>query len=409
MQRVVITGMGLCSSLGHSRAQVVTSLHKRQNTFCLSDVLPDIVVSPVRDTGDDAATARLKSWRHRRYLSRGGTLAVLAGLRAVEDARLPRLPEDMGLIGCAAPTLDVAAEQGLAAADPLLLDALWLLRWLPGTPVSALATLLGVHGPGLALGCACASGLAALGEGWLRIRHGVAPCLLVACGDSRLSLGGLLGYARARTLSHGFVPQEASRPFDRARNGFVPGEGGAALVLESLEHARARGARIWAEVLGYGASLDAGSLAAPDAEGRFAQRAIEKALQEASCTAADLDWVSTHGTGTRLNDEMEAGVLRRMFAGELRLPLLAAVKSWTGHLASACGALEAVVCLWAAAEGFLPLVRNLEHPLAADLPFVTERTQWQGRSLACGLVENFGFGGQNAALMLRLWQEKSEQ
>ena len=409
MQRVVITGMGLCSSLGHSRTQVLVTLQERQNTFCHSDVLPDTVVSPVKTPGDDAAVARLKAWRHRRYLSRGGFFAVLAGLRAVDDAHLVRLPEDMGLIGCAAPTLDFSAEQGLAPADPLKLDALWLLRWLPNTPVSALATLLGVHGPGLTLGCACASGLSALGEAWFRIRHGAAHCLLVACGDSRLSLGGLLGYARAHTLSHGFAPEQASRPFDRARNGFVPGEGGAAMVLESLEHARARGARIRAEVLGYGASLDAGSLAAPDAEGRFAQWAIEKALGEASCTAADLDWVSTHGTGTRLNDEMEACVLRRICAGRSRFPLLAAVKSWTGHLASACGALETVVCLWAAAAGFLPRVCNLEEPLAADLPFVTEQTDWQGRRLACGLVENFGFGGQNAALVLRLWQEACAQ
>ena len=398
--RVVITGLGLCTSLGQEREAAARRLALGRPAFAMSPHLP-FVVCPVdlEDDAEDEAGARLKKWRHRRYLSRAGFFAVLAGLRAALDAGEGAIGLETGIIGTAAPTLDFEREQGLPPADALNLDALWLLRWLPNTCLSALSILLGIHGAGLTLGCACASGLMSLGEAWLKVRHGIMPSCLAAAGDSRLSLGGLLGYSKAHTLSTCQNPELASRPFDAERCGFVPGEGGAAFFLEEREHALARGAKIFGEVLGYGASLDGTSLTAPDADGTFAEQAVRRALAEAGMSPADIDWVSAHGTGTRANDAAEAAVLQRVFSKEPQ-PKVTALKSWIGHCSAAAGAVEAALCLCTAARGFIPAIRGLENPIA-ELNFVRERPA-KVPEHSVGLLESFGFGGQNAALVLRV-------
>ena len=187
------------------------------------------------------------------------------------------------------------------------------------------------------LGTACASALQAIGEGFRRVRYGLSETVLCSGGDSRLSRGGMLGYAKAHALSRNPVPSEASRPFDEARDGFVPGEGGAAFVLESLESARARGAAVFAELLGFGASLDGGALTAPDESARFAEQAVRGALADAGLEPHAVDWVSAHGTGTPLNDRSEAVLLERVFAQAEARPAVTALKSWIGHGSAACG------------------------------------------------------------------------
>ena len=406
-RRVVVTGVGLCSSLGWDEEGVRGSLAAGRTTFRESVHMPGVPVCPITDLGDDAPFAWLSSWRHRRYLSRAAFLSLLAGLRAAADAGFAgSMPPDTDLIGTAAPNLDFERERDLPPGDGEGLDALWLLRWLPNTGNTALARCLGIHGEGLTLGCACASSLQALGEGAARVASGRARRVLVACGDSRLSRGGLLGYAKARVLSANDNPPRASRPFDNARDGFVPGEGGAAFVLEERSAALARGARVRGEILGHGASLDGGSLTAPEASGIYAEEAVRRALDMAGVDAPD--WVAAHGTGTVLSDAMEAAMLGRVLGGAR--PPVTALKSWIGHAASACGALETAILLMAARDGILPGVRNLESPLPAPIRLARARAVG-GRVVSdspalvdgsVGLVENFGFGGQNAALVLRV-------
>ena len=396
--RVVITGLGLTSSLGQNREEVIQSFEGKRTAFTQSSQLP-CIVCPDEDLGNDKASMQLQGWRYRRYLSRAGYLGVLAGLRAVLDSGYASLPQDTGIIGTAAPTLDFTREQGLPPADSLDLDALWLLRWLPNTPVSALSILLGVHGEGLTVGSACASGLMALGEAWFRIRHGRMQTCLVVAGDSRLSLGGLLGYSKAHTISSCQDPALASRPFDQERTGFVPGEGGAAFLLEEREHALARGARIICEILGYGASLDGASLTAPEPDGRYAEQAVRQCLETASCSPSQADWVSAHGTGTKANDAAEAMMLKRLFSERKNGPAVTALKSWIGHCSAASGAVELACLLCACSKGFLPPVLALDHPIA-ELGFVRKSAMPLPAS-SVGLVESFGFGGQNAALLVR--------
>ncbi len=401
MHRVVLTGLGIVSSLGNNMQEVRQSLACGKTGFCVSDELPPCIVCPVADTGSDAAAARLDSWRFRRYLSRPARLAVLAGLRAVADADFVCHPEDMLLVGTASPTFDFDREKGLLRGGESQLDALWMLRWLPNTGLSALSLLLGLHGESLTVNAACASSLAAMGEAFWRVASGRSACALVAAGDSRLSRGALLGYAKARVLSRERDPEKASRPFARRRSGFVPGEGGAAFVLESLEHAKKRGARILGEVLGYGATTDGCSLTAPEPSAEQAAGAVREALAMADMTPGDIGWVSAHGTGTPLNDEAEVAGLFRVFGNKGPWPLICAVKSWIGHGASACGALECAVCLATLSSGTLPPVRLLEDPMD-DLPFVRgETTLPHAVAASAGLVQNFGFGGHNACMVLR--------
>ncbi len=307
------------------------------------------------------------------------------------------MPPQTCLIGASGPTLDFAREPGLPPAPDEALDALWLLRWLPNTANTALARFLGIHGEGLVLGTACASALQAIGEGFRRVRSGLSDAVLCVAGDSRLSSGGLLGYAKAHALSRHPVPGEASRPFDEARDGFVPGEGGAAFVLEPLEAARARGAAVFAEVLGFGASLDGGALTAPDESARYAEAAVRAALADAGLGPEGVDWISAHGTGTPLNDRGEALLLERVFSG--RSPAVAALKSWIGHGSAACGGLELALMIACARAGRFPPIRNLGAPCSGRLDFALAPRPFPG---PVGLLENFGFGGQNAALLVRL-------
>ncbi|WP_417022774.1 beta-ketoacyl synthase N-terminal-like domain-containing protein, partial [Bilophila wadsworthia] len=225
MNRVVITGIGCCTSLGWEQGGIARAFAGGCPAFAPSEALPGYSACPVSDLGDDAAYSRFSTWRHRRYLNRGAAFAVLSGLRAAASAGFdPHMPPQTCLIGASGPMLDFDRENGLSPADSEALDALWLLRWLPNTGNTALARFLDIHGEGLVLGTACASALQAIGEGFRRVRYGLSETVLCSGGDSRLSRGGMLGYAKAHALSRNPVPSEASRPFDEARDGFVPGE-----------------------------------------------------------------------------------------------------------------------------------------------------------------------------------------
>lgn len=437
-RRVVITGAGAVTPLGHTPQDMARAIREGYSPFRHATGLPGAACAPVRDFDEAVATGR---WRHRRYLSRGGLLALAAALAAARQAGYacgdavdaaadgtPLLsrpfPDDTALVAASGPNMDVGADFPTACGRGRIhhdtppglehpgLDALWMLRWLPNTAASAVAMRCGIRGEGLVLGTACAASLQALGEAARRVRWGLAPAALAVGGDSRLSEGGLLGYARAGAIQRDLDPADAAaphhacRPFDAARRGFVPGEGGAAFVLEPLETALERGATPLAEVLGMGATLDGHALTAPEPYARRAEAAVRGALAEAGLTPGDVHWVATHGTGTALNDAAEIRLLERLFADAGHAPAVTAVKSWTGHCASACGAVELAVLLACAADGFLPPVRNLTAPESVRLDFVrrvrrTRPLPGNGNG-SIGLLLNFGFGGQNAALVVRL-------
>ncbi len=393
--------MGMVSALGDGPQAIARSIQQEWVRFRYSAFDPEVVVAPIDDFDVRAYTGRFKNLR---YLNRGAAMAVAAAMRALQDTGLTASQrETAGLFVGSGPNLDLGGECPCihdGHLEPEKLAALWILRFLPNTAASAIAQLTGLRGENLTVGNACAASLQAIGEAFRKIKDGYLDLALAGGGDSRLNPGGVLAYKKAQALYGGTrEPHEASRPFDQARQGFVPGEGGAFFLLESAEFAAARKAPILAEVCGYGATMDGHTMTAPQPDGRWAEKAVRSAMADAGLAAEQIQMISAHGTGTPLNDAVEAGMIQRIFGDQQ--PVVLAFKSWVGHLASACGAVELALCLSVWQTGVWPSIRNLDVPCLEGLNYFRA-----GTDAAAGrtLIQNFGFGGQNAALVISPWQ-----
>jgi 3-oxoacyl-[acyl-carrier-protein] synthase II len=250
---------------------------------------------------------------------------------------------------------------------------------------------------------ACEGGTRALGEGLRAIRHGYADVMLCGGAESCVSPLAVGGFTSMKAMHEGTDPSRASIPFDRERRGFVLGEGAGMLMLEELGHAKARGARIYAELVGYGDSCDAYHITAPDPSADGAARAIENALRDAELSPRDIGYINAHGTSTQLNDKCEAIAIRRVFGESPRVPV-SSTKSMTGHLLGAAGAVEAIVCVYAVREGFLPPNINLrERDPECDLNIVTG--EGLRADVKYALSDSFGFGGHNGAIVVAGYKE----
>jgi 3-oxoacyl-[acyl-carrier-protein] synthase II len=397
-RRVAITAVGVCSSLGCSGEQIINSLRKGRTSFARPSFDDQVVSSPIPDFNIKAFTGPFKD---RRYLSRGGQFCVASAVEAIRDSGIKKdLLSEAGLFMGTGPNLDIGGE------FPEILDgkmdrkdlmALWMLRFLPNTAASAIAMYSGIHGENLTINTACAASLMAIGEAFRKIRDGYLDLAFAGGGDSRLSRGGILAYKKANAIYTGTgEPDTASRPFDSRRKGFVPGEGGAVFLLEEMTHAERRGTTIYAEICGFACSIDGYSMTAPEPTATWAEKAVRGAMDEAGINPSDIDIVSSHGTGTPLNDRAEAYLLHRVLGDNG--PLVIALKSWIGHGAAACGALELAIALSCMHNNYWPEIRNLDDPCHINLNFVREKQDYFARTV---LLENFGFGGQNAALVVR--------
>ena len=395
---VVITGSGAINPLGLNHQQIIVSLQSGQTNFVRSDVDSDCVVCPVKDFNLLDYTGRFKN---RRYLNAGSAFSVASAIMAINDASLSRdALTNAGLFIGAGPNLDIEkefTEIHNGSANWSNIQALWLLKFLPNTAGSIISQLTGIHGECATLGTACAASLQAIGSAYQKIKNGYLDVAIAGGGDSRLNRCALMAYKKAHSIYCGTGnPEMACRPFDRHRNGFVSGEGAAFIVLESLVHAKNRGATIIAEILGFGASMDGYQMSAPHPEGIYAKQAIAKALEEANLNNQKLDLIVAHGTGTKLNDLIEAKIIHNMFESEK--PHVIALKSWMGHLAAACGAAELAVCLACMQHNYIPEIRNLSQVCHQYVNFVKVP---YFESFKTFLLENFGFGGQNCAIIVK--------
>lgn len=386
--RVVITGSAFFSPLGNSGKEVISAMVENRTAFKRADFDLDLVVAQVPDFNLKTNTGRYKNAR---YLNRGAALGVAAALRAVKGSGLSgNMLENAGLFTGAGPNLDREAR-----------SALWILKFLPNTAAAAIADLVGIHGESFTISTACATTLQVVGEAFQKIRNGNLDLALAGGGDSRINPGAALAYKMAGALcTEKGDPAKVYRPFDLDRKGFVMGEGGGFVILESLDHAKKRGADILAEVAGAGASMDGGNMTAPESSGIWMEKAVQKALTQAELPFDKIDVVSTHGTGTQLNDAMETALMERMFAQ--KSPQIIALKSWIGHLSTACGVVELAIGLCLMKKGILPAVRNLKNPSSPYLNFTAENRETSFNTL---LLQNFGFGGQNAALVVKKWRD----
>ncbi len=406
--RVVVTGMGVVSPVGNSVAAFWEALLAGR-----SGVGPirrfDASALRCRIAGEVKGfdiTAYLPEKEARRF-DRFCHFALAAAVEAVRQAGLSAdsvNPERVGvLVSSGVGGLESTQEniRLLVERGPNRLPPLTVPIMIPDMASGMLSIHFGFSGPNLAVVTACASATHSIGEAYWLIRRGDADAMVAGGTEAGLVAVGVGGFASMRALStRNDDPEHASRPFDRDRDGFVPAEGAGVLVLERLDHARARGAEILAEVVGYGLSGDAYHITAPDPEARAAARCVRMALARAGVSPEEIGYVNAHGTSTPLNDRTETLALKLALGQTAyRIPV-SSTKSMTGHALGAAGGLESVVCVQAIRQGVVPGTMNYETPDPdCDLDYVPNACREVPVALALNV--SFGFGGHNAALVFR--------
>jgi 3-oxoacyl-[acyl-carrier-protein] synthase II len=425
MRRVVITGLGVVAPNGVGKDAFWSACQEG-----VSGVGPirtfDASTYPVRiagevpefDVGPYLPDEHKKS---QKMMSRATRFAVGAAGLAIRDGGFtPNWPDPTRVgvvIGTGVVPMDLPeiapAVAGAFGEDGQLhvnrlsqrgtqtVQPLWILKYLPNMVAAHISLSYNAQGPNSTITTACVAGTQAIGEAFRLVARGDADVMLAGGADSRIDPLMLLAYSALGALSRSErEPSEVSRPFDRRRDGFVLGEGAGVLVLEELEHARNRGARIYAEVLGFGSSFDAFSITKPDPEAKGAARAIEAALAEARVDRRDVNYINAHGTSTRLNDQMETVAVKRVFGEHARKLPLSSIKSMIGHLIGAAGAVEAVAMAMTLSDGVVPPTINLTEPdPACDLDYVPQTArEYRVRT---AVSTSFGFGGQNGALVMQ--------
>ena len=293
-------------------------------------------------------------------------------------------------------------EKGGTKVSPFFIPAA-----LPNMPACQVAIQLGLRGANSTITTACAASSQAIGEAAELLARGDAEVVLAGGTEAPICELTLAGFCAMRALSTGYNddPRRASRPFDASRDGFVAGEGAAILVLETLAHAQARGARIYAELIGYGASADAYHVTAPDPVGQGAARSMLRAMRRAGVTPQQIDYINAHATSTPAGDAAETLAIKAAFGEYASTVAVSSTKSMIGHLTGAAGAVEAVATIMALKHGLLPPTINYETPdPACDLDYVPNVARPAPINIA--LSNSLGFGGQNATLVFRKWEER---
>lgn len=407
-RRVVITGIGAITPLGIGREALWDGLHARRSavrTLTRFDPTP-FRTHVAAEVDGFAATDHMEAKRVKR-LDRFGQFVVAASRMALDDARIDLAKEDRqrvgAMMGTALGGVGYAEEQlgrylvgGLRAVDPMLALAVF-----GGSASCNAAIEFGLHGPNSTNAMSCASGSMAIGEAVRQIRGGYADVMLAGGAEAPLAPLCFGSFAIIRAMStRNEAPQQASRPFDAGRDGFVMAEGAAVLVLEERARAVARGAPIVAEVIGFGTTNDGYHMTAPHADGREAARAMRLAIADADLAPHDVDYVNAHGSSTPLNDPAETAAIRSALGDHASRIPVSGTKGYHGHALGATGAWEAAICALALARGWIPPTLNLEVPDAAcDLDCVPR----EGRQLDADVIvsNSFGFGGINACLVFR--------
>jgi 3-oxoacyl-[acyl-carrier-protein] synthase II len=342
-----------------------------------------------------------------RRMDRFCQFGVAAARQAVEDAQLDLSREDPTRIAIAVGSgiggIETFAEQVqvLETKGPGRVSPFFIPMMIPNMAAGQISIFLGLKGPSLTTVSACASSADAIGQALRLIQRGEADVVLAGGTEAPIAPISLAGFGSMKALStRNDDPEHACRPFDRDRDGFVMGEGAGMVLVEELEHARARGARIYAELVGYGATSDAYHITAPPPGGEGSARAMAAALADAGLRPEDVDYINAHGTSTSYNDLYETQAIKSVFGDHAyRIPV-SSTKSMTGHLLGAAGAVEFIACLFALQEGLLPPTINLENPdPECDLDYVPNTPRPAQVNVV--LSNSFGFGGHNVTLALR--------
>jgi 3-oxoacyl-[acyl-carrier-protein] synthase II len=417
MRRVVVTGLGLVTPLGADVETTWANIIAGKSgagpitRFDASDQKCRIAceVKPAdHEYGFDAN--RRVDHKIQRQVDPFIVFGIDAAGQAIEDAGLTDMDEATRLMaGCSIgsgigglPGIEseslVLANKGPGRVSPHFVHGR-LINLISGQ----VSIKYGLMGPNHAVVTACSTGAHSIGDAARMIKDGDADIMLAGGAESTICPIGIAGFAQARALSTSFndEPTKASRPYDQARDGFVMGEGAGVVVLEEYEHAKARGAKIYAEVLGYGLSGDAYHVTAPHPEGSGAYRSMAMALRKAGLTPEDIDYINAHGTSTPLGDELELGAVRRLFGDAIETVSMSSTKSAIGHLLGGAGAVESIFCILALRDQIVPPTLNLDNPSESCQGVDLVPHTAKKREVRAVLNNSFGFGGTNASLVLR--------
>jgi 3-oxoacyl-[acyl-carrier-protein] synthase II len=410
-RRVVVTGIGAVTPLGNDVLSSWAALLEGRSA-----------AAPITAFDTSGHTVRFAcevkgfepgEWierRQARRMDRFGQLVVAAAVQAVVDSalKIAKEPDRVGVsVGTGMGGLDsfeslcdTFADRGRERISPFSIPAL-----LPNMGAAWVSMQLGAQGPLGSQCTACAAGNMAIGEGLDAIRLGRADVMLAGGGEAPITPLGVAGFAAMRALSRrNDAPQQASRPFDADRDGFVIAEAGAVLVLEELEHAKRRGANIYAEVAGYGISSDAQHITEPDPTGANPARAMRMALEDAGVSANEIDYINAHGTSTPLGDASETRVIKTALGADVARTIpISSTKGATGHCLGASGAVEAIFCALAIRTGSLPPTIN-QHRRDPDCDLDYIPNQPRQADVRIAISNSFGFGGHNSTLVLRHFQ-----
>ena len=410
--RVVVTGMGALTPLGLDMATTWEGLIAGKSGI-------DHITLFDTTSFETTIAGELKGFvptdhfsrKDARHMDRFTQAAVVAGLQAVEQAKLKISPgnwDDIGImIGSGIGGLTTLFEQISVLLDkgPDRVSPFLAPMMIADMASARVSIALGAKGPNFCTTSACSSGSDAIGTACEIIKRGDAQAMIAGGCDAIINPVGIAAFNACKAIStRNDDPQGASRPFDAERDGFVIGEGACVLVLENLSFAQRRGADILAEVIGYGASGDACHITQPALDGEGAARAMQLALDKAGLAPTEIDYINAHGTSTPLNDEMETLAIKSVFGDSAYKIPVSSTKSMMGHLIGAAGAIEAAVCIMVIRHGIIPPTINLTHPdPGCDLDYVPNAAR-QAR-VTTALSSAFGFGGHNSVLILREYSE----
>ena len=406
-RRVVVTGIGAVTPLGNNAADTWEAMKQGKNG-----------IGPITqfDTEKYKAkvAAEVRDFEPRDYLEvndvlrtdRYTQLAVAAAQQAVDESGVEGAvdPERFAVIfgtGIGGIGTFENEHEKLMEKGPRRVSPLFVPMMISNMAAGMIAIRHNCQGSAMPAVTACASGSNAIGEAMRLVRHGYADAVITGGAEAAIVPSAVAGFSNMKALSPAEDPDQASLPFDSRRGGFVLGEGSAALVLEEYEHAKARGAKIYGEVCGYGSTCDAYHITAPQPEGRGGAKAMEEAMKEAGFSSEDVVYVNAHGTGTPMNDKVETAVIKSALGEEqAKKAYVSSTKSMTGHMLGAAGAVEALACIMALKEGTVPPTINLkEQDENCDLNCVPNEAVKADITLA--LSNSLGFGGHNACLAFR--------
>lgn len=405
--RVVVTGVGCVTPLGDDFPQTFeAALAGKSGAGAVTHFDPEGYTCRIAAECSPVIEPEILSVKERRQTDRCALLALAAAGEAIADSGWKPEEGDAERAGVAVGSgigglgTILANEALLRKKGPRRVSPFTIPMGIANMPSGLVSLHHGLRGPNLCHVSACATGSHAIGEGARMIQHGLADVMVVGGTEAPILGVSMAGFASMKALSgRNEDPERASRPFDVDRDGFLIGEGAGVLVLESLPHAQARGARIRAEVLGYAANADAHHMVAPDPEGRGASACVTLALQDAGLAPSDVDYVNAHATGTPAGDPSEVVALRRSFGAHIDRVPVSATKSMTGHLLGAAGAVEAILSIGALEQGRLLPTINLDRvEPGCELDHVIGKPRSTQASVV--LSNSFGFGGTNASLIL---------